>query len=279
MASPRTVVTLRTRVAQVPPRIGELMASQSGATVYRLIGVTCLRIAGEAGCRYRLTCLRLLRAEVPAGEEVLPWRLAAPKPPAPRSELPAPANAMSANPIRERVVKTSLEVRVGPDFGPALRRRAVRDRRGRLLREPDVEVEDAADPRNPHRRHRRAYRIDPVDRLRQAGTIGPREADAAQELRLHLERIAPPLSGDLLRIGSSSSSCETILDQHVRAATKLREASETVGEQLWPVVLWVCLGGSVRGYAEQWRMRPVSASLLVANGMVRLAEHFYGRAA
>jgi hypothetical protein len=169
----------------------------------------------------------------------------------------------------------------GADFGPGLRRRDLRDRSGGLLREADVAVDDAAvDPRYPNRRVRRAYRVDPVDLMRKAGSIGPREADAAAELRRHLERMLPTL-GAAIALGVSVSAflVQPIDDSHIRAARKLREASAALGERLWPPVLWLCLGGSVKGYAAQWRCRPLTASALMTQGMTLLADHFYGRTA
>jgi hypothetical protein len=167
------------------------------------------------------------------------------------------------------------------DLGPGLRRRAVRDKRGRLLREADVDVNDSAvDPRHPNRRVRRAYRVDPVELMARAGSISRREVDAVEELRRHLERVLPPLAaGGGLGLGNVAPFlCQPITDEHIRAARKLREASEACGVVLWPPVLWVCLGGSVKGYAAQWRMREGRAGDLVASGITRLADHLYGRA-
>jgi len=172
-----------------------------------------------------------------------------------------------------------VEAHPGADFGPGLRRRAVRDKRGRLLRDADVELDDGAvDPRNPNRRVRRAYRVDPVDVLRRAGSISTREVEAAGELRRHLERAAPPYGGGGGGTGLAPHLCQPITEEHLRAARKLREASAALGVVLWPVVLWVCLGGSVKGYAAQSRIREGRASDLIVSGMTRLADHLYGRA-
>jgi hypothetical protein len=165
------------------------------------------------------------------------------------------------------------------DLGPALRLQAIRDRRGRVLREADVVVDDVAvDPRYPNRRVRRAYRVDPIDLLRRAGTIGSRETEAVAELRCYLERVTPGFgAGNATRIAVSGFLVQPITDQQLRASRKLREAAAALGVRLWPPVLWVCLGGSVRGYAAEWRVGTHVASDLVKAGMLRLAEHFYGR--
>jgi hypothetical protein len=280
----RTIITARARSGLDVPAIGELMASPKGSNrAYRVLGVATLRTAGDDRCRYRLT-LELLR-EVPDGETIHPWRGS--NGPIARdrwADEPAKPHVEYADPMprpRSREQTRARVVHSGADFGPGLRRRAVRDKAGRLLREPDVEVDEAAvDPRNPNRRVRRAYRVDSVDLLCRAGTIGKREVDAAEELRRHLERIAPPVGGaGVARVSLSIFACQPITDDHIRAARKLREAAEALGDRWWPVVLWVLLGGSVRGYAAQWRVRPASAADLVASGMARLADHLYGRAA
>jgi hypothetical protein len=292
MAETRTVLTLRARRvgACEPPRVGELMASASGKTVFRIVGVTRVRTAGDPTAdRYRLACGRLRQAEVPDGAVIHPWRLSAG---APGQRLGQGGAEASPRPVAAATAPKALQPRPSggtrvvvestvADLGPGLRRKAIRDKHGRLLREADVEVDDrAVDPRSPNRRLRRAYRVDPVDTLRRAGSIGPREADAAAELRHQLERVMPALGGGAaLRITVSAFLVEPITDEHIRASRKLREASAAVGERLWPPVLWLCLGGSVRGYSDQWRVGTHRASELITSGMSRLADHFYGSAA
>jgi hypothetical protein len=287
-AATRSILTLRARAALDPPRAGELMASQSGKTVYRVLTVTRIRVAGDpTKDRFRLSCEPVRRSEVPEGTPIHPWRWA-PRPArqtrrggseAPRAVgevRPPPSKAVSGLPGgRTRGVHFP-----GADLGPGIRRRSIRDREGRLLREADVVVDDrAADPRAPNRHLRRAYRVDPVDLLRRGGSIGPRETDAVAELRRHLERITPTLgAGSAMRISIAGHLIQPITDEHIKASRKLREASAALGP-LWPPVLWVCLGGGVKGYAAQTRIRPVTAYDQVHSGMQRLADHFYGRAA
>jgi hypothetical protein len=287
MAAVLTVVTLRARrLTGDPPRAGELMASATGKTVYRILGVTTVRTAGDPlGERYRLAVGRLPQAEVPDGATIHPWRWGRRRGQA-RQERPGASSADQplGQPHRASSGLPSPRTRGveygHADLGPGLRRRSVRDKHGRLLREADVEVDDrAVDPRNPNRRLRRAYRVDPVDLLKRAGSIGAREVDAAGELRRHLEQVAPPLgAGMASRISVSGFLIEPITDQHIRACRKLREASTVLGV-LWGPVLWVCLGGTVRGYCDQWRVGTHQASDLIATGMGRLADHLYGRAA
>jgi len=168
----------------------------------------------------------------------------------------------------------------GSDLGPGLRRRPVRDGAGGVLREPDVEVSDrAADPDNPNRRLRRAYRVDPVELLRRSGALGAREVEAAQELRLHLERlVAGSGGGEFSRVSLSGYPAEPISDSQLRSSRKTREAQALLGAMLWPPVLWLCLGGSVRGYCEAACIDRRRGTGLMVTGLQRLAIHFYGDA-
>ncbi len=284
----RTVITLRARFCGDPPLPGELMAAPTGRVVYRIETVWTLRTAGEptGAHRYRLTCARLAASEVPQGATIHPWRWGSrtPRQTAPQT-APVPWVAPAVPKHTQGRLAASVrrtEAHAGGDFGPGLRRKAMRDRRGRLLREPDVEVDDqaAGDPRYPNRHVRRARRVDTIDLLRRDGTIGRREVEAAGELRQYLERIEPSVSGGgLTRVGIAPHLCQPITDTHLRAARKLREASAALGSKHWPAVLWVCLGGSVRGYAAQWHVGTHRASALVGDGLARLGDHFYGRAA
>ena len=167
----------------------------------------------------------------------------------------------------------------GPDFGPGLRRRPVRDAAG-VLRESDVEINDrASDPDNPNRRLRRAYRVDPVELLRRSGALGTREVEAAQELRLHLERlVAGSGGGGFPRVSLSGYPAEPISDSQLRSSRKAREAQALLGAMLWPPVLWLCLGGSVRGYCEAACIDRRRGTSLMISGLQRLAVHFYGDA-
>jgi hypothetical protein len=287
----RTLLTLRALpVAGERPAVGELMAASDGGRVYRVAGVVTVRRAGDPRCRYRLTLELLEPASVPAGAAIRPW-LGTKRAPCPsgaseavrtaRSTFPHPTPGPRPREARSRRI-LAAPVWSGADLGPPLRRKDVRDHQGGLLREADVEVDDdGVDPRYPSRRVRRAYRVDPLVHLLRAGTVGTREADAADELRASLELLEPTagrLAG-LGRGGLSPFDSAPIRDHHLSAARSVASAQAACGTRLWPAVLWVCLGGSVRGFAMQWRMRQMTASDLVASGMTRLADHLYGRAA
>jgi hypothetical protein len=254
------------------------MASSGCRVVYRVLDVVKVRVAGEAAYRFRLTLEVLPRSDVPDGVPVHAWRWAQPAAVAPEvpehQEALSPPRSAPARPQR----RPRPETDGGADLGPDLRRRTIRERSGQLLREPDVAVDDqAADPRHPNRRLRRAYRVDPLKALRRAGTIGPRENDAADELRLHLERVAPAMGSGMggMVVFVAPWLRDPITDVHLRASGKLRQAAAKLGDA-WRPVLWVCLGGTVRGYAAHWRLGTHTASEHVKNGMTRLAAHFYG---
>jgi hypothetical protein len=172
-------------------------------------------------------------------------------------------------------------VRFGPvvDFGPGWRRRPVRDALGIVLREADVAVSDqAADPDNPNRRMRRAYRIDPIDRLRQAGTVGTREVEAARELRQWLERVSPTMGGGgFARVSGSGRRSEPISDGQLRASRRVREARLVLGPH-WAPVLWLCLGGTAWEYCAASGMGRRRGMLLLTRGLERLADHVHGPA-
>lgn len=281
----RTVITLRARFCGDPPRPGELMAAETGSAVYRVETVWTLRQAGErpGAHRYRLACTRLLAAEVPSDAEIHLWRWGGrpPRQTAPQA-APVPWVAPPVSKATHRPSGRSAEAHAGGgDFGPGLRRRAMRDHRGRYIRDADVEVSDEreGDPDYPNRRVRRARRVDSIDLLQRGGTIGQREAEAAGELRQYLEGLAPPIA----RAGSTTFGIAPHLlnfigEKQMKAAKRVREAAAALGEKLWAPVLWVCLGGTVRGYAAQWRVGTHRASALVGDGLARLGDHFYGRA-
>ena len=284
----RTVITLKARWCGDPPQPGELMAAPAGSPIYRISSVVTLRQAGETpgAHRYRLTCTRLALAEVPQGAEIHPWRCDRRV----RRPYRAPAVVrvprMDSEPLK-RSVSVSRNAHVpdhaAGDFGPALRRRDIKDHKGRLLRESDVEVSDdrEGDPRYPNRRVRRARRVDSIDLLVRDGSIDDQQQRAANDLRKHLEHITPSMgSGGEIGMGRVAAwLCQPITAHHLDAVEKVRKASAALGEKLWHPVLWVCLGGSVRGYAAQWHVGTHRATDLVKDGLARLGDHFYGRTA
>lgn len=309
----RTIVTLRARWTDGEPAVGVLMASATGKTVYRIVKITKLRAAGDTplAYRFRLSCVRLSRSEVPEGAEIAPWlwdrRTARPRPALGRPTAdPGPAEppgarmarirakaplllALAGESIRQANAATEAAQlararRVGYDgppesanFGPGIRRRVMRDRKGRLLREPDVEVREAVDPRNPNKKLFRARLCDPLDALVRCRTISKRERDAADKVRSMLEYAVPPMAGGIGgEVHVPPFARQPISKRHIDAAHMLRKAAAAVGPRYWSPVLWVCLGGTVRGYAKQWHIATLTASTLVSDGMGRLADHCFG---
>ena len=273
------------------------MAAPAGSPIYRISSVVTLRQAGETpgAHRYRLTCTRLASAEVPQGAQIHPWRCGR-RPHRTRAESVAVvvreprmdnANNSIGHQSYSKGAHSARNAHVpdhtGGDFGPAIRRRAMRDHRGRFLREADVEVSDdrEGDPRYPNRRVRRARRVDSIDLLVRDGAIDDQQQRAANDLRRHLESVTPSIGGGG-EIGMGRVAawlCQPITERHLRAVQEVRKASAALGDKLWHPVLWVCLGGSVRGYAAQWRVGTHKATDMVKDGLTRLGDHFYGRPA
>lgn len=290
-----TTLVLRARPDLDGVEVGTLMASQTGKSVYRVSGV--VRVHRQDGERkesfVRLILQRLRPADVPPGAVVRPWRLALPAPPA---AVPA---AVSAPPTIRRTAPTDIAQRrrqdqaaqlarvrrigreeaTGFDLGPEVRRRIIRDRDGRLLRDADCAVmEDVPDPKEPNRTlRRRAYRSDPILALKRAGSIGEREVNAAEDLREWLEIATPRLGGfnDAGGVHVSPFDRLPVLSGLLGASLKLRRLSEALG-QLWEPALWVCAGGTVLSFSEFKRLRMQTATDLVRDGLKALANQLYG---
>jgi hypothetical protein len=81
------------------------------------------------------------------------------------------------------------------DYGHGIRLAPIRGSGGTILREADVVVDDATDPRRANITLRRARRTDPLAVLRQAGTINAREREAGEKLRDIIEQSQPPPPG------------------------------------------------------------------------------------
>jgi hypothetical protein len=287
--------TLRASAAATrPPDVGMLVRSPGGGAIYRILEVTSLHRAGErfGKSRLRLVCARLRAAEVPTGATVHAWAWQAPAPapgrplaaatavPPPRSVVAARVLASQQQRQREetaRIGRVGREEHTPGNFGPALRRRAVRDRRGRLLRDADVVVVEAPDPGAPRRTLTRAMRVDPLLALRRVGSIGKREIDAADDMRCCLECMTPSMGGGYgLAVHVSIFDRVGISSAQVAASRRLRRIEDRLGA-LWPPVLWVCMGGTVLGYAEYRRQRLATASEAVRDGLRELADLLYGR--
>jgi hypothetical protein len=289
-----TVISLRAHPGLDAVVAGMLMASASGKSVYRVLEVVRVRVhlGVRERCHFRLILGRLRQAEVPPGVEVHPWCLRAPRPP-PRAAL------VVAEPMRSRTVvaaeigqrrntehaaqlarigRIGREKHTGVDLGPEVRRRAMRDRSGQLLREADCEVEErAADPDDPNRKLRRAFRSDPLLALERAGSITKREARAAEDVRNWLEQATTRLGGMSTEAVHRSPYDQQISSEQLVASSKLRRLAAKLGK-LWPPVLWVCMGGTVTSFASFQHMRLEVAGELVRISMKALADHLYGPA-
>jgi hypothetical protein len=292
-------ITLRARYIGTEPSVGTLVASPKGGVIYRVLEVWRVRRAGDQRYALRLACRRLSRTEVPKGAEVLPW----PRDPrTPRQRRPAaPSGGQSVNPDqgeppaalieRIRVARAGDEltriaraarvgsddgVRHGQDYGPGLRLRPARGRhRGERLREADVEIEDGPDPARPNNTVRRARRSDPLVALLRAGTITMREFDAAELLRDELQAAQTPIPCT----GQSSIHVSPyqrigISDRQVNATSASRRSLAAVGVLNRAVVLWIVLGGTIRGYATFAHVRHTTSAEQLRSGLVALAEHY-----
>jgi len=239
----------------------------------------------------RLVCRRLGPGEAPDGVEVLPWPS---DPKNPRKPRQGPVERLRRSPpemalliaASRRADRLQLEARRkarkrhhhgGVDVGPSVRLEAIIDFDGKVIREADVSVDTVRDPAQPQRIIRRAVRADPLLALERAGSITGRGADAAETLRSYLEAMTPALgqSGGMsvhtppfLRAPISSVSID--------ACRTTRRAAAALGPLHWEAVLWVCLGGTVSGYAGYRCMRLALAGELVRDGIAKLADHFEG---
>jgi hypothetical protein len=289
----RTVVTLRARFLDGTPEVGAFMAAGQAnrPMFYRIVQVVRLtRVGSPAQSRFRLICARVTAAELPDGAVVHAWRwdrlTPPPRPataePSPESR-PAPMKAVPSAARSRRLVKRTVSSArhnrdwSGVDFGPSLRRRPVRDHKGKIIRTPDVELTEGPDPASPNRRIRRAVRADPLTALLRAGSITGDEVEAAEILRAHLERLSPTMVGAPEAVGHVNwFNRHAITEIQIKAAGFVRRAAANLGELWWPV-LWVCYGGTVTGMAAKRHVREATARAAVQDGLKALADHVEGR--
>jgi len=282
MTDTRTVVTLRARWLQSEPTVGELMST--GSVVYRIVQVVRLRQGGShhGADRFRLVCVRLAAVELLDEPTVHAWRWDRTKPPARPAVAITPEAPAAPRPFvaRAKPSKRRRPVAVewsGVDFGPGLRRRAIRDRAGIVLREPDVELVEGADLDQPNRRVRRAVRTDPLNALLRSGSITGREVEAAETLRGHLEKLTPTMVGGTEPIGHASwFSGHAMSAVQIEAATFVRRTQRSLGASWWPV-LWICYGGTVTGLASVRCIREATAREVIREGLAALADFVEGR--
>jgi hypothetical protein len=280
------ILTLRSRRSAAGLAVGMLLGSPKGRVVYRVVEVTRLRRAGEVQSpRLRIICRRLQPGEAPHGVEIHPWPKDAGAPRPRQERLQAPARrpptemalAIAAGRRSERRrPKPVVHHYGGVDVGPTLRLEAVIDPTGTVIREADVSIATVRDPAQPQRIIRRAVRADPLDALERAGSITGREVEAAELLRASLEALTPPLGQTGGMAVQTSPFLRSISAVSLEACCVARQAAAALGRLHWEAVLWVCLGGSVSGYAAYRRMRLAAAGERVRTGMQRLANHLDG---
>jgi hypothetical protein len=179
---------------------------------------------------------------------------------------------------RARRVGRDDGLRQGRDYGPGIRLVPIRARGQReALRQADVVVEDGPDPERPNRTTRRAKRLDPLIALRDMGAVTKRQVEAAELLRSQLE--ASPAAMP------SASQCEIHTapfgrggpsDWQLKNCTWARKAIAAMAAVDQPVVLWVVVGGTIRGFARWRRCRHTTASRMLSSGLDALADHYLG---
>jgi hypothetical protein len=266
----RSVLTLRARTHAVEPRVGQLMASACGRSVYAIVGVTKLCRAGDPrGHRYRLVFRRLRKDEVPADAEVLPWvrtssprREPAPKPVRRAPEAVAPADtAMPERPAG------------GGDIGPHIQHLVARDRAGRVLREVSLEMETGGDPAKPNVTVRRARRCDRLQVLYDARAISGRGLDAGEVLRDLMEQVEPSLCGaGRSEIHVAAWLRAAVTDRQITAARTIRLALSGLTDRQRVAVAWVCCGGSLDGLRAFRRQRRSTVAADLKDGLDRVAD-------
>jgi hypothetical protein len=272
----RHIVTLRARSFPVEPKIGQLMASESGRVVYRIVRVTKIKRAGDPlGHCYRIVCTRLRKCEVPADSTVLPWfRTSNPRRPPvtkPRRAMVPPA------PLKPLPVAVPERPEGGRDIGPHIQHLEAKDGAGRILRPIALTMENGVDPANPNRTARRARRTDPLQVLYRAGTVSGRGLDAGEMLRDFMEKTEPSLSGSARsEIHVAAFLRVAMNDQQLTAATTTRRALKRLSAPQRVAVAWVCCGGTMDGLRAYRRQRRIVAAEDVKAGLELLADHFFG---
>jgi hypothetical protein len=292
---PRTI-TLRARLVTPDLVAGALVAGVNGRTIYRILAVTRVRTAGDpAADRVRLVLRRLARDQVGAGETVSPW----PRAPRPARRTAAPGSgrqllaAAVAKAVREGRVAEELAAiaragRIGRDagyeggrdYGPGLRLAPVHARRrGALLREADVLVEDAPDPDSPNRVLRRARRVDPLVTLHRAGTISGQGLDAVELLREDLQAAEGSIPSNFSRseVHLSAHQRTGIGDREIQGRTRVRRAMLAVSVINQPICLWIACGGTIGAYVRLTGVRhDKTTAARLAEGVGQLVQHYYG---
>ena len=287
----RTII-LRARTATSGLVPGALIAAPKGGAVYRVAGAVKVYTAGDpAGSRLRLVLHRLVPGQAPEGAELRPW----PRAPRPvrRVAAPDPGGMMLTEAVARTIasgrdaaelaqlaragrVGRDDEVRAGRDFGPGVRLVSVHARRrGGVLREADVTLEDGAEPDAPNRIVRRARRIDPLVVLLRTGTITGQGFDAVERLRADMQAAAATIAISSTEAPSRLPAHQRVAigDRPVAAASHLRQALAAVAPLNQAELLWVALGGSLSGYATFTRTRHGMAAERLRGAVGELLEN------
>jgi hypothetical protein len=161
------------------------------------------------------------------------------------------------------------------DVGPSIRRRAIRARGGKVLREADRIVERVTDPDSGTVEVRRARRADPLVTLFRLGSIERRHVQAGDRLRddmcLSEVHIA---SGCRVKMPRSASQHDGISDHTIKARDRLRAALGAVAARDRRPLLWVLRYGSISGLAREDSMRPSTVSTAVHDALAALSDHY-----
>jgi hypothetical protein len=174
---------------------------------------------------------------------------------------------------RARRVGQDNGIRQHSDFGHGIRLEAIVSG-DTVVREADISIEDAPDPRNPRIIVRRARRTDSLHVLWRMGTIDHRQIDAGERLRWSMERSLAPLPGIAQsEVHTSPFSRVVIAQGQLKAVRQVRHAGEAMG-RCRTAVLWILMGGSINGLAAWARCHKTTASELVQDGLDLLADHY-----
>ena len=191
----------------------------------------------------------------------------------------AKAAGEAAQLARARRVGRDLGVVNRSDYGHGIRLVPIRARDGAVLRESDVTLADAPDPQAPNVTVRRARRTDPLEVLKRAGTISARECEAGEMLRDDIEQSQPSLPGaSRSEVHMAPRDRAEVTEYQFFACLKAcrcaRRAVAALDDTVTSAVLWIVLGGTVRGYAAFAHVRHTTAAELLRRGLGALADHY-----
>jgi hypothetical protein len=293
------------------PVVGTLIGRPGAAYIYRVAKAVIVRKAGSMAYRVRASCVRVASSEVGPDPVIHSWRWdtsarAQRRPSRVRSADPGPGEVAGARMARIRaksplLLEMALEairkgriadelarlaqvarvgqdngIRSGRDHGPGIRLQTVRMRRDQgVLRTADVQIEDGPDPEKPNATVRRARRSDPLLDLLRARTISNAGCDAMERLRGQIEASSPAMpGGGASEVHVAAFQRTSISDKQIINCSLAREAMAAIRGLHRPVVLWVAVGGSLRGYAAHTQVSRAACTDWFKGGLERLVEHY-----